>query len=235
MSKLSDFSEGQWWVKELDSLKIGETVTVTLDIYRAVQVVHNLLRAVREAEATKTFHTYGMPWQGGQQASGFTSGGPPAWPAGRQFGECPSCGRSDCVALACARLMPLHGNVILNAREIAKQTGLPLHKDEKGDEYISLKDTEPEETYLLRAQSSAEILQICDGIDDSMPATDISGLTEAETEATPPVGYVSGVQTNEKVSLNFHDVASATAWFERFMDEYESTMLNRKDDHERRN
>lgn len=40
---LTDFQEGQWWIKELDALKNIEGAT--LDQKRAVAVVHNLLRA----------------------------------------------------------------------------------------------------------------------------------------------------------------------------------------------
>jgi hypothetical protein len=41
--KLSDFQEGQWWVKELDELvKNG-----TSDQKRAVAVVHNLLSIIQ--------------------------------------------------------------------------------------------------------------------------------------------------------------------------------------------
>ncbi len=116
----------------------------------------------------------------------------------------------------------LQGGVFLTVREISEQTGLPLHTDENGAEYISSEDMEPGAAYAVNATSNVlpvlsadELHRICDGVDDSMP-----------------VGYVSGAQINEKVSLNFHDVASATAWFERFMSEYETAMLNRKGNHE---
>ena len=41
---LSEFKEGQWWVKELDAMK--ELPGITLDQKRAVAVVHNLLGAI---------------------------------------------------------------------------------------------------------------------------------------------------------------------------------------------
>ena len=40
---LSDFQEGQWWVRELD--KAAATVGATDDFRRAVAVVHHLLRS----------------------------------------------------------------------------------------------------------------------------------------------------------------------------------------------
>lgn len=55
-SPLSDFREGQWWVRELDDLAnnpIGEEVFVTADLVRAVATVHHLLAAVRAYEASK--------------------------------------------------------------------------------------------------------------------------------------------------------------------------------------
>ncbi|WP_455154108.1 hypothetical protein [Cupriavidus campinensis] len=47
-SPLSDFQEGQWWVKELDAL--GSTGTD--DQKRAIAVVHHMLRSARAALAT---------------------------------------------------------------------------------------------------------------------------------------------------------------------------------------
>lgn len=46
---VSDFREGQWWVKELDA--IFASPDASPDQKRAVAVVHNLLRKVRELEA----------------------------------------------------------------------------------------------------------------------------------------------------------------------------------------
>ena len=50
---LSEFQDGQWWMLELDGIasKLGEAITVTHDMLRAVAVVRHLLRAVRETEA----------------------------------------------------------------------------------------------------------------------------------------------------------------------------------------
>lgn len=53
---LSEFREGQWWIKELDEMAnnpIGEEIFVTADLKRAVATVHHLLRAVRESESQK--------------------------------------------------------------------------------------------------------------------------------------------------------------------------------------
>lgn len=53
---LSEFREGQWWIKELDEMAnnpIGEEIFVTADLKRAVATVHHLLRAVRESEVQK--------------------------------------------------------------------------------------------------------------------------------------------------------------------------------------
>ena len=41
---ITDFTEGQWWVKELDAVSLNGTD----DQKRAVAVVHHLLRAVAE-------------------------------------------------------------------------------------------------------------------------------------------------------------------------------------------
>ena len=46
---LSDFQEGQWWVKELDAL--AQAVGATHDQKRAVAVVHHMLRAAALASA----------------------------------------------------------------------------------------------------------------------------------------------------------------------------------------
>lgn len=55
----------------------------------------------------------GVQWQCGPQANGFTSpkadSQPAPWvdsPLARRFGGCPSCGRSDCVAMSCTRADP---------------------------------------------------------------------------------------------------------------------------------
>lgn len=55
LSPISDFFEGQWWIKELDKIgnaSAGHPIEVTHDMKRAVAVVHHLLRAIRAQESS---------------------------------------------------------------------------------------------------------------------------------------------------------------------------------------
>ena len=49
---LSNFTEGQWWIKELDAL-VADSDKRTDDQYRAVAVVHHLLRAIAASQAVQ--------------------------------------------------------------------------------------------------------------------------------------------------------------------------------------
>lgn len=55
---IKEFSEGQWWIEELDAAVsnrfLGDSVEVTPDLKRAVAVVHNLLRQIADLSAAST-------------------------------------------------------------------------------------------------------------------------------------------------------------------------------------
>ena len=46
---LSEFTEGQWWIMELDAM--AERITTTPEQKRAIAMVHQLLQAVAVAAA----------------------------------------------------------------------------------------------------------------------------------------------------------------------------------------